>query len=198
MIIKAAELDNVQKTLKSPYIKRTFRGPDLRVEMSGKKCGRLTVVEYAYTSDKRAFWKCVCECGSVCIIFGKSLRSGATQSCGCLQRERASKANKTHGKSKTRLYAIWEAMKRRTGNSNQWNYKYYGGRGIKLCNEWKRFEVFQEWAVKNGYQEKLSIERVDVDGNYEPKNCTWIPVSQQQSNKRNSLKYAIRRLAHQS
>lgn len=174
--------------------KRTFRGPDMRIDMKGMKCGRLTVLTYAYSKDRRAYWECVCECGNKCIAYGKHLRRGTTKSCGCLQRERASEANSTHGKSGTRLHRTWQGMRRRTRNKSQWNYKYYGGRGIKVCAEWERFEDFYDWAIANGYKEGLSIERVDVDGNYEPANCTWIPVNEQQRNKRNNLKYATESL----
>lgn len=171
----------------------TARGIGFK-DITGQRFNRLEVVSYSHTdSDRKANWNCICDCGTKCIVSGKQMRTGYTQSCGCLQRNRASEANRVHGGSGTKLHKTWQAMRRRTGNKSQWNYKYYGGRGIRVCEEWKNsFETFKEWAVNNGYKEGLSIERIDVNGNYCPENCTWIPFCEQQGNRRNTLNNAVR------
>lgn len=91
-----------------------------------------------------------------------------------------------HGGAGTRLYNIWKHMKQRTSNPNDKNYPDYGGRGIRVCDEWVNdFPAFKTWAIANGYTDALSIDRIDVNGNYEPSNCRWIPFSNQGGNKRN-------------
>ena len=129
-------------------------------------------------------WLCKCDCGNIVSIRGYSLRSGNTQSCGCIQKETNIKLRQTHGMAKTRLYNIWQSMKRRCSSPTMSCYKYYGGRGIKVCNEWQSFEPFCEWALANGYTENLTIDRIDVNGNYALSNCRWITIQEQQRNKR--------------
>lgn len=162
---------------------------DVRIEMKGKKAGRLLVTGYAYTKDKRAYWNCLCDCGNKLAVMGKPLRQGKTQSCGCLQIDRARQANTTHGKAKTLLWGVWQAMKTRTTNKNGSHWKYYGGKGIKICDEWSDYQTFHDWAMANGYQKGLSIERNDGDKDYEPSNCRWIPNAEQQRNKSNNVKF---------
>lgn len=158
---------------------------DNRIEIGGKKFGRLTVLRYDSTKEKRAYWQCRCDCGNRIITAGKTLRSGATQSCGCLQKERTSKARMTHGLSGTRLYRIWGVMKSRAANKNFDRFRYYGARGISVCEEWKNsFEVFRDWSLKNGYENHLTIDRINNDGNYEPSNCRWATISTQMKNRR--------------
>ncbi len=161
-----------------------------RKDMKGLRFGRLLVKSYAHTDgERKAHWYCVCDCGETGVFSGKSMRSGLTQSCGCLQREMASSANKTHGISKTRLYRIWGAMKRRVKNPRCRGYAFYGGRGIKLHSAWEKFEAFQDWALENGYRENLSIERVDVNGDYSPANCSWVSMKIQSKNRRTNVVY---------
>lgn len=162
---------------------------DVRIEMKGKKVGRLLVTGYAYTKDKRAYWNCLCDCGNKLAVMGKPLRQGKTQSCGCLQIDRARQANTTHGKAKTLLWGVWQAMETRTTNKNGSHWKYYGGKGIKICDEWSDYQTFHDWAMANGYQKGLSIERNDGDKDYEPSNCRWIPNAEQQRNKSNNVKF---------
>jgi hypothetical protein len=100
-------------------------------------------------------------------------------------------ANKTHGMRRTRLYNIWTQMNQRCVNQNLEHYDNYGGRGISVCDEWKKFEVFAEWAKKNGYKDGLTIDRMDVNGNYEPDNCKWSTDVEQQRNKRNNRHITI-------
>ena len=108
-----------------------------------------------------------------------------TNSCGCYNRIKVSESNKKHGLSRTRLYRIWKSMENRVYNPQYKQYKYYGGRGITICDEWKNdFMSFYNWATTNGYSDELSIDRIDNDGNYCPKNCRWATSNIQNRNKR--------------
>lgn len=157
------------------------------------KFGRLTVISRAedYVSPNgkhRIQWMCRCDCGIEKIVLGEALTSGRTISCGCAQKEIASRFNQTHGKTNTRLYGVWCAMKRRCHNSNVPEYPRYGGRGISICEEWDRsFETFEAWAMVNGYDPsaergKCTLDRIDNNGNYCPDNCRWVTQRDQMSN----------------
>jgi len=100
------------------------------------------------------------------------------------------KANKTHGDSYTALYSVYQNIKDRCNNPRNHAYKNYGGRGISVCEAWNTFEVFKKWALENGYKKGLSIDRIDNDGNYCPKNCRWATMKEQQNNRRNNRKVA--------
>jgi len=99
----------------------------------------------------------------------------------------AKKLNLSHGESRTRIYRIWKGMRERCFNPNRKPYKNYGGRGISVCEEWNSYLVFKDWAINHGYSDYLSIERIDVNGNYCPENCTWIPLEDQSKNRRKRL-----------
>ena len=159
------------------------------LDITGQRFGRLVALNVA-RQDKRGefFWLCQCDCGNQKIVSSYKLRSGNTKSCGCLQAEhRKSGFHKTHGMTNTKLYVIWQNMKHRCSDPKNIMYKHYGGRGIKVCEEWLQgFAPFMEWAFSSGYSEGLSIERIDVDGNYEPKNCKWIAKTEQYLNRTDS------------
>lgn len=151
------------------------------IDMTGKTYGKLKVISYAgYLPGTRVRgWHCVCECGTECIVNGGHLRFGLKKSCGCLY----------HYESKTRLYRVWAGMKSRCQSKCMGAYKYYGDRGITVCEEWKDdFPAFKAWAMGNGYSEGLSIERKDVNGPYSPQNCCWIPIADQALNTRNTVR----------
>lgn len=149
--------------------------------------GRLVIVrEVEQTRNGRRFL-CRCSCGAEKEIHLVKLSSGNTQSCGCLQREHQKTGSITHGLSKSRLYRIWSAMKYRCFNPRSTSYPYYGARGISVCSEWLKFEPFCKWALECGYNDKSTIERIEVDGNYEPSNCKWISSCDQSSNTRKNL-----------
>ena len=157
-------------------------------DISGKRYGRLNVVEYSHSDQRgKAFWKCECDCGNKAIVSGDKLRRGVTKSCGCLRSEMTSNGlHKTHGLSETRLYAEWLNMRARCNRESASSYQYYGAKGVKVCDEWQRFENFLKWARRSGYDDALTIERISVNGNYSPDNCKWIPMKEQSLNKRNS------------
>ena len=170
------------------------------VDLVGEKYGRLTVVGFDRIQNHKTYWHCVCDCGLTVIATGNNLRSGNTKSCGCLQREKAAqtgKRNAKHGEShdnRTRLYSIWCGMRQRCENPNRDAYPLYGGKGVRVCDEWSEYEPFKKWAMANGYADDLSIDRIDSNGNYCPENCRWISRSENtaRANKNHKTRMLIR------
>ena len=136
-------------------------------DMTGMTFGRLKVIERA-DNDKNgnAFWKCKCECGAIVIVNGNSMRRGHTKSCGCLHKDKLIEINTKHGKCNERIYSIWAAMISRCTNEKNAYYINYGGKGIKVCDEWKDSSKFIEWAYNNGYSDELTIDRIDNKKGY--------------------------------
>lgn len=175
-----------------------------RKDITGQKFGRLTALyPDGYNSDKRIMWVCKCDCGNIVRASGKNLRSGNTRSCGCLQKDITAKRNYKHGGAvryhKDRLYGIHHDMIRRCYDPRRKNYLNYGGRGIRVCDEWYTPEDnsigymrFRKWAYTNGYYDQpkdtpktlmLSIDRIDNDGPYAPWNCKWQNMYGQSNNR---------------
>lgn len=159
-------------------------------EYIGKKFNMLTVLEFDhYDEHYRGFFKCKCDCGNEVIVRSDGLLSGNNKSCGCMYKSHISKGGyrKTHGDSKSRLYKIWSGMRYRCSAFGKDQGRNYADRGVAVCEEWKDFEVFRDWALKNGYEDSLTIDRIDVNGNYEPGNCRWATTRVQQRNKRDTI-----------
>jgi len=150
-------------------------------DITGKKFGRLTAIRYSHTKNTKRYWLFRCDCGVEKTLINSSAISGNAKSCGCMKKG----VNKKHGLCDTRVYHIYTGIKRRCYNKNIPQYNDWGGRGIKVCKEWKEdFNKFYDWSMANGYDENLSIDRIDNDGNYEPSNCRWTTRSVQSSNTR--------------
>ena len=152
-------------------------------DLTGKTFNRLTVIKRAEVEKKEVYYLCKCTCGNEKIIRGKDLKYNKIKSCGCLNKEKTTERNTKHSLRYTRIYRIWLLMKNRCLNSKYYLFKNYGGRGITVCNEWKNdFVKFYDWSMNNGYNDTLTIDRIDVNGNYEPSNCRWATKLQQQRN----------------
>lgn len=158
-------------------------------DLTGKRFGRLTVVRRISPVGSKVRWLCRCDCGTMKDVTAYELTSGKTRSCGCLQKESRHLRKVPNGRG-TRLYNVWKSMKGRCYTPSCSSYKYYGARGIKVCDEWKDdYQAFYEWAMSSGYdpdapQGKCTIDRINVDGDYEPSNCRWVDAATQNANRR--------------
>lgn len=171
------------------------------IDLTGQRFGRLVVLKQ--TEQKRygeTSWVCLCDCGKQTITTTGSLRSGACRSCGCLHREAAREQglkSTTHGLTGTRLYRIWANMKTRCYNKRNRNYARWGARGITVCDEWRdNFQAFYDWAMANGYDDDLTIDRIDNDKGYYPENCRWATYEEQANNTRHNTHITFRGETH--
>lgn len=155
-------------------------GCSRNTDMTGRKIGMVTVLKRTKIVDGMSYWISVCDCGNQFELPWSHLRS--RKSCGCL-------AGEFHGLANTPIYYVWAAMRQRCNSKTHVAWEHYGGRGINVCKEWNESYVpFYNWAIQNGYEKGLTIDRIDVNGNYEPSNCRWVTMKVQSSNKRNSKK----------
>jgi hypothetical protein len=168
------------------------------IDLTGKKFGRLLVLSFDHKGkDGTTFWRCKCDCGKEKDVRSDCLTSGSTMSCGCLNVDLSSSRIK-HGDGRravsVRLYRILVNIKQRCENKKHPCYKHYGERGIKLCSEWRDYSIFKQWALENGYQDNLSIDRINNDGNYEPSNCRWVSQKIQTNNTRSNRRITWRNM----
>ena len=165
-----------------------------RENLIGARFGKLTVIDYGKVLSKngkaeRYYYKCRCDCGNIKFVRSDALKTGQ-KSCGCILS--TNPMGYKHGLSRTRLYKVFRDMKTRCYNKNSPDYKNYGGRGIRICSEWlNNYLSFKSWAEENGYDEEApkmqcTIDRIDVNGNYEPANCRWVSIAIQNKNRRNN------------
>ena len=161
-------------------------------KLEGSKIGRMTILKYSHKNDKGLYFECQCECGERKICRLGSLKQAKGHGCQKCVYKNIVNPNLRHGGSNTRLYRIYNHMKDRCFRSSSHDFHLYGGRGITECLDWvENFSVFQKWAIENGYGGGLSIDREDVNGNYEPSNCRWVTMKVQQNNKRNTRVFEI-------
>lgn len=177
------------------------------LDLRGVRFGRLTVISRAENHKKEVMWRCLCDCGNETVTYRSSLTAGTVKSCGCLAREAASKTissvnssgktthNRKHGASRTRLYRIWSQMKGRCLNQNNPAFCWYGGKGISVCNAWLLdFTSFQSWALRNGYDDTLTLDRIHNNEGYSPDNCRWVTRAEQNRNRSSNRVYKGRSL----
>lgn len=177
------------------------------IDLTGQRFGMLTVIRQGESRPvgkrkvMKPYWVCQCDCGVIKEICGENLRSGASKSCGCQVRKATIERCTTHGyarrgKDRSRIYNIWSNMKKRCENTSCEDYHNYGGRGIEVCDEWHDFDNFYQWAYGNGYSDDLTIDRIDVNGNYCPSNCRWVTWKDQANNQRKTIKVTIDGITH--
>ena len=164
-------------------------------DLTGQKFGLLTVIGLAETDTRKTYWVCKCDCGNMKTVRSDSLLCGAIKSCGCIKRKQDEvnlTKNHRHKMSGTRIYSEWQGMKGRCYNKGNARYADWGGRGIEVCEQWRNsFESFYTWAMANGYQDNLTIDRIDNNGNYCPENCRWVGQQEHCRHRRSNINLTI-------
>ena len=172
------------------YKERRWQTMWIADDLTGIRYGRLVGVKrHSFDKHGRAIWLWRCDCGVEKAIQAYVVKNGHSKSCGCLLKE--ANSNYIHGGFGTRIYRTWCSMKERCNTATNAAYKWYGARGISICPEWTDFENFRDWAMSSGYNDNLTIERIDNNGDYCPKNCKWVTIQEQGKNKRNIIQFTI-------
>jgi hypothetical protein len=160
-------------------------------DLSGKVFGKWRVIEFAGLKRGRSHFRCICECGTEKIVVSSTLKNGTSTSCGCNIGLSARKRLTKHGMADTKPHMIWCTMRQRCENEKAKAFEWYGARGIKVCERWQSFENFWE-DMGPTWSPGLSIDRIDVNGNYEPGNCRWVPKESQSANRRPSSEWSFK------
>lgn len=173
----------------------------LLVDLVGRRFGKLTVLHrnadhIAPSGQHIRMWQCRCDCGNERNVAGQNLIKGHTQSCGCLRSHNRLKHGECFGGKPTRLYRIWAGMKSRCSSPGSSHYEKYGARGISVCADWDDFTKFKEWAIESGYNDSLTLDRIDVNGNYSPENCRWVSYKTQGNNTRRNMTFEFNHQIH--
>ena len=161
-------MTEVNKELRMPRSGRPVK------DYTGQRFGRLVAIRYVKTIGKNTYWLFQCDCGKQKEMRITTVKAGVAKSCGCYHADRVYR----HGLVCEKLYRVWIGMRERCRNIKSPNFKHYGCRGIKVCDEWNDYLPFRQWALANGYSDNLTIDRIENDGNYEPENCQWLTRSE--------------------
>lgn len=159
------------------------------IDLTNKKFNKLKVIELdkERSNSRVHYWICKCDCGNIKSIETQKLKKGYIKACGCMKGH-----NTKYKVQDKKMYKKWLHMKDRCYNINDVSYKNYGKRGITVCEEWKNYDNFAEWSLKNGYKPNLELDRINVNGNYEPNNCRYVTRLINSRNKRNTLKFVYK------